>query len=146
MDPTFADAIILDALSHDPERVRDAIRQGSPRFCGERPLLSRRGHGRRWRAAWRTGGAPLAPPLVSGLRASKGAPWCLGCFAATVCGGLRRLCPALGKDRLQNHSDTRLKPLLIVICHQALYGTAAAIEPWSLRSPAGGFSDPERLL
>ena len=36
---------------------------------------------------------------------------------ANGCGGL---CPALGKDRLQNHSDTRLKPLLIVICHQAL--------------------------
>ena len=32
MDPTFADAIILDALSHDPERVRDAVAKVAREF------------------------------------------------------------------------------------------------------------------
>ena len=32
MDRTFADAIILDALSHDPERVRDAVTKVAREF------------------------------------------------------------------------------------------------------------------
>ena len=32
MDRTFADAIILDALSHDPERVRDAVAKVAREF------------------------------------------------------------------------------------------------------------------
>ena len=32
MDRTFADAIILDALSHDPERVRDAVAKEAREF------------------------------------------------------------------------------------------------------------------
>src|SRR5215211_7244659 len=32
MDRTFADAIILDALSHDPERVKDAVAKVAREF------------------------------------------------------------------------------------------------------------------
>ena len=39
----------------------------------------------------------------------------------TLCGGLPGLCPALGKNCLQNHADAGLKPLVIVICHSALW-------------------------
>ena len=56
------------------------------------------------------------------------------------------MCPALRKHRLQNHSDTRHKPLLIVICHQALWHGSCHLAMTAAQPPLAGFPDPDRLL
>src|SRR5215204_4936948 len=78
----FANAVIVDGLTRDPERAREVHRTRHPLVRGERPLFSGRGQRGRRPASGRVGSVRPPASLTISVRRSEERPTASGPWAA----------------------------------------------------------------